>query len=299
MENPFFYIVDVFAEKKFTGNQLAVFRNVKKLSDNEMQKIAKEMNFSETTFILSDEQKNGGYNVRIFTPESEIPFAGHPTLGTAFIIQNNIIKEPVKNIILNLKAGRIPVSFNYLGKRLDTLWMKQLQPTFGNKFDPDDVSKILNLKESEFDNNFPIQLVSTGLPVIIVPLKNLNSVKKVRINRIKYNDFIANIEAKTVLVFSKQTYIPEHDLNVRFFADYYGISEDPATGSANGCLAAYLVKHHYFGTNQIDLKVEQGYEIGRKSLIFLKAEEKKNGTSIFVGGKVELIAKGEFEKISL
>ena len=295
LENPFFYIVDVFAEEKFAGNQLAVFRNVKKISDGEMQKIAKEMNFSETTFILSDTKINGRYNVRIFTPEQEVPFAGHPTLGTAFIIQNKIIKEHINEIILNLKAGKIPVLFNYSESKLENLWMKQLPPVFGDKFDPAVISKVLNLNKNEIDTNFPIQIVSTGLPVIIVPLKNLNSVKKARVNNKKYNELIKNIDAKTLLIFSKETYVPRHDLNVRFFADYYGISEDPATGSANGCLAAYLVKYHYFGTNQINLKVEQGYEIGRKSLILLKAEEKNDCISIYVGGKVKIIAKGEFE----
>ncbi len=294
MENPVFYIVDVFAKEKFTGNQLAVFRNVHNLSDNEMQKIAKEMNFSETTFILSDEKKNGGYDVRIFTPNKEVPFAGHPTLGTAFIIQNNVIKKPVRKIILNLKAGRIPVSFNYTKNRADNLWMKQLQPIFGNKFDPEIISNVLNLKKTEIDTKFPIQIVSTGLPVIIIPLKKLNSVRKARINNDIYNELIKDVEAKTLLIFSNETYNPEYDLNVRFFADYYGISEDPATGSANGCLAAYLVKHHYYETNQIDLKVEQGYEIGRKSLILIRSEEKTNGISIYVGGKVKMIAKGEF-----
>ena len=293
MEKPIFYLVDVFAEEKFTGNQLAVFRNVKKLSDSEMQRIAKEMNYSETTFVLSDEKQDGGYDVRIFTPETEVPFAGHPTLGTAFVIQHEIIKEPVKKIVLNLKAGKIPVSFNYNGEKSCTLWMKQLRPIFGKTFDPDLISKILSLDRSEINSNFPSQEVSTGLPVVIVPLKTLDAVKKASINKDKYFELIKDIEAKTILIFCPETYNVTHDLNVRFFADQYGIPEDPATGSANGCLAAYLVKHRYFGTDRIDLQVEQGYEIGRPSLLLLKAEEKKQELSVYVGGKVELIAKGK------
>ena len=126
MEKPTFCIVDVFAEKKFTGNQLAVFRFVKQLSDEQMQRIAKEMNYSETTFILSDDEEDGGYDVRIFTPETEVPFAGHPTLGTAFVIQSEIIKKPVKTVVLNLKAGKIPVSL--YGSRLGYL-MDEAAPT--------------------------------------------------------------------------------------------------------------------------------------------------------------------------
>ena len=293
MEKPTFYIVDVFAEEKFTGNQLAVFRNVKKLSDSQMQQIAKEMNYSETTFILSSEKQKEGYDVRIFTPNTEIPFAGHPTLGTAFVIQHEIIKENVNNIVLNLKAGKIPVSFNYEGAKSCTLWMKQLPPIFGETFEPEVVSKILSLDINDIDSVSPIQEVSTGLPVVIVPLKTLDAVKKTIINRDKYFEFIKKIEAKTILIFCPETYNIVHDLNVRFFADQYGIPEDSATGSANGCLAAYLVKHRYFGTHQINLQVEQGYEIGRPSLLLLKAEEKKQELTVYVGGKVELIAKGE------
>ena len=293
MRKPTFYLLDVFAEEKFTGNQLAVFRFVNKLSDGQMQRIAKEMNYSETTFVLSDEKQEGGYDVRIFTPETEVPFAGHPTLGTAFVIQHEIVKEHVKEVVLNLKAGKIPVSFNYTEEKSYTLWMKQLDPLFGEKFDAELISKILNLDVSDINAVFPIQEVSTGLPVVIVPLKTLDAVKRTIINREKYFEFIKNIEAKTILIFCPETYNVAHDLNVRFFADQYGIPEDPATGSANGCLAAYLVKHRYFGTHQINLQVEQGYEIGRPSLLFLKAEEKKQELSVYVGGKVELIAKGE------
>jgi len=288
-----FYLVDVFAEERFSGNQLAVFRFGESLSEVEMQRIAKEMDFSETTFILTDEKEDGGYDVRIFTPNTELPFAGHPTLGTAFVIQHEIIKEPVNKIILNLKAGKIPISFNYSEGRLRTLWMKQFQPMFGRKFDAELVSKVLCLNMKDIKDDFPIQEISTGLPTVIVPLKTLDAVKRTRIDREEYFEFIRDIQAKAILIFCPETYKVEHNLNVRFFADYYGIPEDPATGSANGCLAAYLVKHRYFGKSKIDLQVEQGYEIGRPSLLFLKAEEKKHRISVNVGGKVAIIAKGK------
>lgn len=294
MEKPIFYIVDVFAEEKFAGNQLAVFRFVKTLSTTKMQRMAKEMNYSETTYILSDEKQSGGYNVRIFTPDTELPFAGHPTLGTAFVIQHEIIKKPVSEIVLNLKAGRIPVSFSYKGDHLDVLWMKQLPPIFGEIFDIELISEVLCLDMRDIDDNFPVQDVSTGLPVVIVPLKTLDAVKRARIVRSKYFEFTQNIQAKAILIFCPEPYKSENDLNVRFFAEYYGIPEDPATGSANGCLAGYLVKHRYFGRDQINIRVEQGYEIGRPSLLLLKAEEKKQEIAVYVGGKVEMIAKGEF-----
>jgi trans-2,3-dihydro-3-hydroxyanthranilate isomerase len=293
MENLAFYIVDVFAEEKYAGNQLAVIRDAQTLSTVEMQKIAKEMHFSETTFLLSDKKRKEGYDVRIFTPENELPFAGHPTLGTAFIILQEIIKKPANKVILNLKVGQIEVTPTYDDGRLNVLWMRQIQPIFAQTFNAETISKVISLNTSEIETKFPIQEVSTGVPGIIVPLRTLSAVKKARINRDAYCRLIENKEAKSLLIFSPETYRKENHINVRFFADYYGVPEDPATGSVNGCLAAYLVKHNYFGQKQINLRVEQGYEIGRPSLLLLKAEEDKQGKiHVNVGGKAILVAKG-------
>jgi len=288
------YIVDVFAEKKYTGNQLAVVRIVKQLSTVEMQKIAKEMHFSETSFILSDKRRQGGYDVRIFTPETELPFAGHPTLGTAYIILQEIIKKQVDRIILNLKVGQISVTPTYINGQPDILWMKQKQPTFGQIFKAETIAQVLNLTAADIETAFPIQEVSTGVPAIIVPLKTLSAVKRARINEDQYNQLVENIQSKGLLIFCPETYKRENHLNVRFFAPYYGVPEDPATGSANGCLAAYLIKHKYFQQKQINIRVEQGYEIGRPSLLLLKAQQNKQGKiDVNVGGKVILVAKGE------
>ena len=289
-----FYIVDVFAEEKYAGNQLAVVRDAKALSDIEMQQIAKEMNFSETTFILSDQKRNGGYDVRIFTPKEEVPFAGHPTLGTAYVIQHEIIREPVETIILNLKIGQIPVTLKYSGEQIDILWMKQMAATFGRIFEPEQISQVLGINKREIDDRFPIQEVSTGLPFIIIPLKTLDTLKQAKVIRDKYFELIKDTQAKAMLIFCPETYDKENDLNIRVFADYYGVPEDPATGSANGCLAGYLVKYRYFGKGQIDIRVEQGYEIGRSSLLYLRAKGKGEKIDVSVGGKVVMIAKGEF-----
>ncbi len=288
-----FYIVDVFAEQKYEGNQLAVVRDSGALSDDQMQQITREMNYSETTFVLSDEQRNGGYNVRIFTPAAEVPFAGHPTLGTAFIIQREIIKEPAETVILNLKVGQIPVTSGSGGKEKDILWMKQNEPTFGLTIEPGSVAKVLGLDESEIDDRFIVQEVSTGLPFIIVPLKSLDAVKRAKINRNKCFKLIEDTQAKMILIFCPETYNRENDLNVRVFCDYYDIPEDPATGSGNGCLAGYLAKHRYFGDDRIDIRVEQGYEISRPSLLYLRAENKQEKIDVSVGGKVIMVAKGQ------
>lgn len=291
---PIFYLADVFAEEKYSGNQLAVFRSTRNLHEKEMQKIARETNFSETTFILYDEMHDGGYDVRIFTPQAEVPFAGHPTLGTAYVIREEILKQPVKRIVLNIKAGRISVTFSTIKGQNDVVWMRQLNPVFGDCYDAETVSKILSLDVREIDDQFLIQQVSTGLPTVIVPLKTLESIKRVKIIMDRYLAFTEDIDAKTLLVFCPETYNKQNDLNVRFFAGRYGIPEDPATGSANGCLAGYLVKHRYFGKKKISAKVEQGYEVGRPSLILLEAEEKEKGIIVNVGGRVKSVANGEF-----
>ncbi len=287
-----FYIVDVFAEKKYAGNQLAVVICKKALSDIEMQQIANEMHFSETTFILSEKKRDNGYDVRIFTPIVEVPFAGHPTLGTAFIIQREIIKQSIQTIVLNLKVGQIPVEINYIENNFDMLWMRQKEPNFGKTFEPEPIMELLNLNKGDLDERFPIQEVSTGLPFFIIPLKSLNSIKRAKVNQDKYSKFINDTNAKLMLLFCPETYIQENDLNVRVFTGYYSIPEDPATGSGNGCLAGYLVKYRYFERNQIDIRVEQGYEIGRKSLLFLRAQEKGEKIEVYVGGNVIMIAKG-------
>ena len=291
-----FYIVDVFAESKYAGNQLAVFTGdrVAELSDTEMLQIAREINYSETTFILSNEMKNGGYDVRIFTPKKELPFAGHPTLGTAYIIQQEIIRSQVEQVNLNLAVGQIPVTFNYIDEATDVLWMRQKAPTFHQKFEPENIASVLNLEVDEIDLTYPIQEVSTGVPFIIVPLKTHSSLKKAKVNLDKYFELVKNLEAQEILIFCPETYNQDNDLSVRVFADSLGIPEDPATGSANGCLAGYLVEYSYSGKTSVNVRVEQGYEIGRPSLLLLKSQRNQAEIEVFVGGKVVMVAKGEF-----
>jgi len=289
MKGLIFYIVDVFAEKKLTGNQLAVVRNASSLSHNEMQQIAREMNFSETTFILEDKPRNGGYDVKIFTPQEEIPFAGHPSLGTAYIIKQEIINKDVDSLVLNLKVGQIPITFDNVNT-----WVLQIEPKFGEIIQHEQISEVLGLELEEIDTRFRVQEVSTGLPFIIVPLKTLKSIRRVNIQREQYYALIKDIDVKAILTFCPETYDSKNELNVRVFAHYYGIPEDPATGSANGCLAGYLVKNRYFHSNEINVQVEQGHEMGRPSLLILKAKEENEKIEIFVGGIVLMVAKGEF-----
>jgi trans-2,3-dihydro-3-hydroxyanthranilate isomerase len=287
-----FYLVDVFAEQKYAGNQLAVVDGGTTLSTEQMQGIANEMHFSETVFILSRRQHNHGFNVRIFTPSAEVPFAGHPTLGTAYVIKRFLVKKPVNRVVLNLKVGQIPVSFEETGQCQETVWMEQVPPTFGERFSVTQFAQLLRLSVDDFDSRYPIQEVSTGLPFIIVPLRTLAAVKRARISTESLLELAKEVRAG-ILVFCPETYEKGNDLNVRVFVDLFGISEDPATGSGNGCLAGYLSRYRYFGTDEVNVKVEQGYEVNRRSLLLLKAENQAGSIRIHVGGRVVLVAAGK------
>ncbi|HSV50099.1 MAG TPA: PhzF family phenazine biosynthesis protein, partial [Candidatus Acidoferrales bacterium] len=284
-------LVDVFAETKYAGNQLAVIPNATDLTTLQMQQIANETHFSETTLITSNQPHNGGYDVRIFTPKQEVPFAGHPTLGTAYIIKQYIAEGNPDTVTLNLGVGQIPVSFqkNYAGQ--EVLWMRQKPPVFQEKFSIEELAAILQLSPSDFDGRFPIQEVSTGMPFMIVPLKTLDAIKRARVDLTKLQKIADRVHGG-ILTFCPQTYNPENNLNVRVFVDLFGIPEDPATGSGNGCLAAYLSKYQYFGSDKVDARVEQGFEINRPSLLLLKAHAAGEDIAVSVGGKVVLVGLG-------
>ncbi len=285
-----FYILDVFAEQKYAGNQLAVFRHAASLTAAQMQRIAVEMHFSESTFVLSDEPVGGLFKVRIFTPAEEVPFAGHPTLGTAHVIRHEILGGSVANIVLDLKVGPITTTLDPNGYT----WMQQKEPVFGPVQPPEIFASLLSIAPNDIDGRYPIEEVSTGLPFFIVPLKSIDALRRARVRSEEYRALIQRTESKAVLIFCPQAHEPGHDLSVRMFADYYGVPEDPATGSANGCLAGYLAHHRYFGEPRIDISCEQGYEIGRPSLLRLRAAQQDSHVEVSVGGRCITVAKGEF-----
>ena len=284
------YTLDVFAEEKYAGNQLAVFRNAADLSTETMQKIAREMNYSETTFILSDIPLGGGYNVRIFTPEDELPFAGHPTLGTAYVILNEIMRGQANQVKLNLKVGQIPVSVHTDDGIM--LWMEQKPPSFGKTFEPAEVASILGLELADIDTRFPVQEVSTGLPFVIVALKPGGALRRAKRNVDAFEAFAKKYGKDMIYLFSAESRSSANQLAARMFSVFQTMPEDPATGSACGCLGGYLVEHGYFGTDPIDIRVEQGYEMGRPSLLRLRASQKPQHIEIHVGGRVVMVSKG-------
>ena len=293
-EHPF-HIVDVFAERRHAGNQLAVVLDAADLDAPTMQAIAREMNFSETSFVLERSPGPRGYRVRIFTPRQEIPFAGHPTLGTAWVIREALAPDSRGALTLELGVGPIPVTFERTASGAELLWMRQRAPEFGPTAAADELAAAVGLAPEDLDPQFPAQQVSTGLPFWIVPLRGIEAVRRCRVDAAAYEGFIRTRDCQSIFVFSREAEQSGNDIHARMFSPYYGVVEDPATGSANGCLAAYLVEHRVLGEDAIDVRVEQGHEMGRPSLLHLRARNGGGDFDVRVGGGVVPVARGNLE----
>ncbi|UCG43239.1 MAG: PhzF family phenazine biosynthesis protein [candidate division WOR-3 bacterium] len=289
VDNREFVICDVFARDRFQGNQLAVFPDAAGLTDTEMQALAREMHFSETTFILADRPGEKGWPVRIFTPGCEVPFAGHPTLGTAWVIWDRFLGRKSSLVRLDLKVGTVPVAVEDKGERLV---MTQVAPEFGDSATLSEAAGVLGLEPEDIDDRFPCQEVSTGLWFLVVPVRSLAAIQGIKVDLSAYYSLIERMKAKAVLAFCTETVDPDNDLHVRAFCDYYDVPEDPATGSANGCLCAWLVKHRFLGSSDVRVKTEQGVEMKRPSQLHLSGTETDAGIEVKVGGKVVLAGRG-------
>ncbi len=281
---------DVFSSKPLEGNSLAVFFDGRGLSDADMQAIAKEMNLSETTFILPRDaalERERGVRVRIFTVQEELPFAGHPTLGTAFALRGETGAE---KIVLELKVGKVPVHFE--GRAGEPVFgeMTQVDPTFGTVHDREAVACATGLKPEDFDDSLPIQTVSTGVAFTVAPLKSLAIIQNLQINLAGAAEYLAKSAGKFFYFVTRETVDPQARLHARML--FYN-GEDPATGSAAGCTAAWMVAH---GVAQPDERVliEQGVEMNRPSRIFVRASRSDNRVvNVRVGGNSVEIMRGE------
>jgi trans-2,3-dihydro-3-hydroxyanthranilate isomerase len=283
------FIVDVFAEEKYAGNQLAVVTGGASLGADAMQRIARETNFSETTFILSDEPRDGPYEVRIFTPAAEIPFAGHPTLGTAFVLRNEILAARPASITLKLGVGDVPVRFTPDGDGRDTVWLSAPQVELGRIRPAEEIAPTVGLSAADLDARFPVQDASISLSFTMIPVATLGAMKRARFDR---SAFERQEGARfPQFLFSGECDSPTNQIHARMFAEPFGVPEDPATGSANACLGAYLLRHGR--GDRLDLRVEQGYEMGRPSLLFVRGARGPGGFDVSVGGHVVPTFRGE------
>lgn len=281
---------DVFSAKPLEGNSLAVFSDARGLSDGEMQAIAKEMNLSETTFILPRDQeteRERGIRVRIFTVEEELPFAGHPTLGTAFALRG---ESGAKEVMLELNVGKVPVRFEETSRQPTFGEMTQKDPVFGMLHDREGVARATGLKIDDFDASLPIETVSTGLPYTVVPLRSLAVIQNLRIDLRRADDYLSKTGGKFLYFVTRETVDPAAGLHARML--FYN-GEDPATGSAAGCTAAWMVAHGVAEPEQ-HMLIEQGIEMRRPSRIFVRASRSDNRiVNVRVGGNAVEVIRGE------
>lgn len=298
-----YYIVDVFANAPYEGNQLAVFLDLtNQLSTDQMQRIAREINFAETTFIKANKHDQR-FAVRIFTPEHEIPFAGHPSLGTSYIIAKFLLSEPPRTLTLELAHGDLLISIIKPDKIDESLfYMQQTQPEIREAFDHKEVAAALKINAKDLDYALPIQEISTGLPYIIIPMKSLAAINRLEllyqpfknflISKKKYRANSSTGHSTSLFFFTSETHDRANDYHARMLLiENNKVSEDAATGSANGCLLAYLLK---YSRSEIKAIVEQGFQVGRKSYIYLEGEMANDHYKINVGGRNRLIATGNW-----
>ncbi|MHA1126057.1 MAG: PhzF family phenazine biosynthesis protein [Candidatus Heimdallarchaeota archaeon] len=294
-----FIQTSVFADDRFSfsGNQLATFwkADTNDISTEDMQGIAREMNFSETTFILESKIDKCAAKVRIFTPGRELDFAGHPTLGTSFVIKHKgIVKDSINEAVLELGIG--PIDVEFISR--DEIGMVQPKPQFLDKYtNKENIATILGLSVDDFMDDFPMQVVSTGFPFLIVPVKSRKIIKSIKLNPQLQIDMLSDFLTSKLVVFTRETEFEDSDVHVRMFAPSVGVIEDPATGSAAGPLGAYLEHWKVLEGHKEEEKMilEQGYEIQRPSKLVVQTIRKDEEIiNVRVLGKVKLTAEGEF-----
>jgi len=294
-----YFLIDVFTRSHFGGNQLAVVAKGDLVKEEEMAAIAREFNLSETTFVYSPTDDNNNARVRIFTPGQELPFAGHPTLGTAFVIARDIDYKPedkTLTLILEEKVGNIRVDIDISNGAPELLVMTQPLPTFGARLtDIPLLAQLLSLEEGDFLPGYAPQTVSCGVPYLITPLKSVEAVSKIRFRTDVWEKVVEQYNPGWIYPFAMGGVDAESHVHGRMFAPEAGIVEDPATGSANGPLACYLVAHKLRNTGKVTRIIsEQGYEMGRPSKLYLEvASAADDITEVKVGGYCVFMGQGQ------
>ena len=282
-----FYIVDVFTNKKYAGNQLAVFFDADHLTTSQMQEITREINFAESTFVTAIDADTKQATVRIFTPASEMQFAGHPIIGTSWVILNKRWSSKIKSITLNVPVGAIAVE-----EINDQLWLKAAQPQFFEEFSKDDFISFSNLTTADFDDRFFIQEVSTGSAFVIVPVKSMEILQSIQLDKEKTASWLQDnckTQHKALYFFSLENDI----LNTRMLCiEHNQLIEDAATGSASTCLQAFLLRYHQSTINLIN---NQGESVHRPSQIYFDGKVQDNNFDIKIGGQTQFVAAGEWQ----
>ncbi len=293
---------DVFTDTRFEGNQLAVLPDARGLSAAQMQTIAAEMAFSETAFVLPSEVEGTDVRMRIFTPVAELPMAGHPTIGSTFALaREGVIAPDTSRFVFGLGVGPTPVDLVWDGDALVFAWMTQRAPEFGATFEDGSVreaiAQAVGLDGDELVEGLPVQVVSTGVPFVFLPVRSREAVDRARPNLDAMQLLQEAHGLEHYYLFTMQPGVPEATTYSRMFAPVLGIMEDAATGGACGPLGGYLVRYGLVPPEQAgDIVNLQGSAMGRPSWISIDV----SGTSesvgpVRVGGRSVLVASGTLE----
>ncbi len=288
-----YHLLDVFTNERFGGNPLAVFTNGRGLTVETMKSIAKELNLSEVTFVLPPDDPANDWKVRIFTPAIELPMAGHPTVGTSYILareQMVSVTEAQPVIRLEEGVGLIPVTFQFKDGLPSLIQMQQPAPIFSPEFtDRVLAADLLSLTAADLAD-YPVQEVSCGVPFLFIPVKSLSAMQKIKFRMDIWERSLSQFGE--VFAFTSETLYPTSTVHSRMFAPVMGIPEDPATGAASGPLGCYLVKYGLVQANPAYIISEQGFEIGRPSYVHIEIRQ-ADGAINFVGVGGECVYMGE------
>ena len=283
------YLVDVFTDRAYAGNPLAVVACSEPLPEAAMQQIAAEMNFSETTFVATTKECNDGYALRVFTPVREIAFTGHPILGTAWVVRQYLSPSACTQINLNLGLGQVPVDFETDASGNELCWFVAPPMTPGAIIDPQEMAAALGLTTSDIDSRTPIQVISAGTAAIIVPLRDRDALQRARLDLESFAPLAAAGHPPLTYLYCRQTLEEANDIAVRFFFEAGEVREDPATGNGAAFLGAYLLNQSDMESGELHLRIEQGEQLQRPSLVYLQANSKQ----VRVGGSVVATVAGE------
>jgi trans-2,3-dihydro-3-hydroxyanthranilate isomerase len=299
-----YHLVDVFTGRQFGGNPLAVFTNGRGIPAETMQAIAKELNLSETTFVLPPDDTANDYRVRIFTPGQELPMAGHPTVGTTYVLaREHMIAHGETGAETTIKleegVGTIPVRIEWQDGAARLIEMRQPRPTFGARVeDLQAVAEMLSIDPEEIaETKLPLEVVSCGVPFLYVPVKSLRAVRNIKFRVDVWESKLNTVVPPEVFVFTREVEFANSTVHSRMFAPGMGIWEDPATGGASGPLGCYLVRYGVVACDGwADITSEQGIEMGRPSFIKIRiAREGEEITDVRVGGECRFMGEGYLE----
>jgi trans-2,3-dihydro-3-hydroxyanthranilate isomerase len=302
MSSYHYCLVDVFTDRAFGGNPLAVLTDARGLETETMQALAREFNFSETTFVLPARSSQNDFQVRIFTPATELPMAGHPTIGTAFVLarkQMVRLNETATTITFEEGVGDIPVTFHQLSGKTLSIQMRQPLPTFGPTFsERATIAELLSLSLDDLDSALPLEVISCGVPFLFVPVRSLAAMRAIRFRRDVWERALANFASPHVFAFAREVETPGASVHSRMFAPALSVPEDPATGAASGPLGCYLVRHQLVeqAKSVVEIVSEQGLEMGRPSFVNITIHLTDNEISgVYIGGQCHFMGEGTLE----